>query len=695
MEDRIRHGRSKKLAVRSADESPRATEPFRQLLADMVLWLALVLLFLAFRVALFLIFRGELAEHPGSHAFLRCFETGLKSDATAATWALLPTLTFAVVAFFYPLAVWHQRIRRLTTIVALSLCAIIFVADLGYFAEYDNQFDHWIFGLVYDDRAAILATIWKSYHVVLLIVLAVVAVAIGTWLFGKILRRAESATVPDFLGTKTARTITVILVAIWAFVGARVWLGKNLAGLKNAESTGDVFLNKIVLNPFWALRYAVWQEHTMEKSAGLRMFLPDGNVRAAAAALFPGAENAANLDDCLKRTAPGNSGPKPSHIFIVVMESYDAWALQPEYAGLHLTDRLNQLGQEGVRAQGFISSGISTVESLGVIITGLPFARAFVNFQPIVRRGLPTSAAPIFKQLGYKPRFFYGGYLSWQRIGEFCREQGFEEVYGGDQMVPHARHREWGVDDEDLFRFVIEHTAAEPTFNLIMSTSYHPPYSVDVEKKGFDPEQVKSDSLGARLSAEQLRVLGHLWYSDKCVGDFVSEAENKLERPVFAITGDHYSRKQYVSARPTHTMYEQFAVPLVIYGPKAFVNVSLAGALAGSHLDLVPTLLNLAAPRDFSYHAFGRDLFDQSQSQTGYGCNTVIGPDFILRINDADHVEDLHGQSKTDVDGKALALRYRQLHGLGWWRAMKGNQWPTQMRPSPAASPPPLPQGED
>src|SRR2546430_7368447 len=34
------------------------------------------------------------------------------------------------------------------------------------------------------------------------------------------------------------------------FVGGKVWLGRNLAGLKNAASTGDVFLNKIVLNPF-------------------------------------------------------------------------------------------------------------------------------------------------------------------------------------------------------------------------------------------------------------------------------------------------------------------------------------------------------------------------------------------------------------------------------------------------------------
>jgi phosphoglycerol transferase MdoB-like AlkP superfamily enzyme len=662
--------------MRAKDPQPGGGPPFRQLLADMVLWFALVLLFLSFRITLFLLFRGELSQSPSTRAFNHCFDTGLRSDTCAATWALLPSLALTVAGFLYPLGIWHRRVRQFTILAVLTLCAIIFVADVGYFAEYDNQFDHWIFGLIYDDRSAILSTIWKSYHVLLLAILIVVCAAIGTWLLNKFCRKAESAGVPNFLGTKTARVITVIVIAIWAFVGAKVWMGKNLAGLKNAASTGDVFLNKIVLNPFFALRYAVWQEHAMQKSAGLRTILPSGDIRSAAVALYPGAQDATNLDDCLKRTAPGNAGPRPAHIFVVVMESYDAWAMQPEYAGLHLTDRIKELSEKGICPQGFISSGISTVESLGVIITGLPFARAFVNFQPIVRGGLPTASAPIFRQLGYKPRFFYGGYLSWQRIGEFCREQGFGEVFGGDQMTTGARPNEWGVEDEQLFRFVLEHTGSEPTFNLIMSTSYHPPYSVDVGRKGFDPNIVKSDPLGARLSADQLRVLSHLWYSDKCVGDFVSEAESKLERPVFAITGDHYSRKQYVSARPTHTLYEQLAVPLVIYGRKALENVRHPATLAGSHLDIVPTLVDLAAPPDFEYHAFGRNLFDQSQPQVGYGCNAVMGSDFILKINDPARVEDLHGQPKTDVDGEAMALRYRQLHALGWWRAMKGNRWP-------------------
>ncbi|HSS27493.1 MAG TPA: hypothetical protein VLL50_06030 [Usitatibacter sp.] len=74
-------------------------------------------------------------------------------------------------------------------------------------------------------------------------------------------------------------------------------------------------------------------------------------------------------------------------------------------------------------------------------------------------------------------------------------------------MSAQSRGNDWGIEDEDLFRFVAEHTGPEPSFNLIMSSSYHPPYSVDLEKKGFDPNRLKSDPLGAQLSADQLRVL--------------------------------------------------------------------------------------------------------------------------------------------------------------------------------------------
>jgi phosphoglycerol transferase MdoB-like AlkP superfamily enzyme len=660
-----------------ADPQARSTEALRQLVADMVLWFALVLLFIAFRATLFWIFRAEQTEELTAQSLRRCFETGLRSDSSAATWAILPSLALTLLGFIRPLGQWHQRVRGVVIVVVVVLCGIVFVADVGYFAEYDNQFDHWIFGLVYDDARAIFTTIWKSYHVIFLVVVGAVAVSAAAWSLQRLTRAALSAQLPRFIATKWMRAFTLVLVLAWTVIGTRTWPHGHLVSVKNAPGTGDTFLNKIVLNPFFALRYAIWQERNMQKIAGLRTILPSGDIRAAATALYPQTESAKTLDDCLSRTAPGNPNPRPDHVFIIVMESYDAWAMEPEFATLHLTDRLSALGRDGIFVRSFVSSGSSTMQSLGTIITGLPFARVLVNYQSAIRNGVPTAIATVFKQLGYRTRYFLGTNLNWERSGQFCREQGFEEVYGGDQMPVQSGRNEWGVDDEDLFRFVLERTGSEPTFNLIMTSSYHPPYSVDVEKKGFDLNQLKSNPICAGLSKRQLQILGHLWYSDKCVADFVAQAQQKFERPLFAITGDHYSRKKFVSVRPMNTIAEQVTVPLVICGQRALENAGVPTAsLAGSHLDILPTVVDLAAPAGFVYHAFGRDLLDRSQSQTGFGCNTVVGPDFIFRVRDPAHVEDLRGNAISNVDAKKLALRYRELEALGWWRAVKGKEWP-------------------
>src|SRR5260370_16732206 len=165
-------------------------------------------------------------------------------------WALLPPLALTLFGFFHPLGVWHQRIRRAMIVIVLTLCAIVFVSDVAYFAEYDDQFNHWMFGLIYDDRRAILITIWKTYPIVLLILLSGIGVALVAWALNKLCRVAGSAELPVFLGTKSARAITFIVILIWMFVWARVWLAKNLKGFQNSPPTRVVFLNKTLLKPF-------------------------------------------------------------------------------------------------------------------------------------------------------------------------------------------------------------------------------------------------------------------------------------------------------------------------------------------------------------------------------------------------------------------------------------------------------------
>ena len=655
---------------------PQRRFPWTELSANAVLWLAFVLSLSAFRAFLIWWFRAKLSPQAGSEAFRRCFGNGLRFDVSIATYGLLLTLVPTLISLVVPLGRWPERIRRALTPVVLCVYAFAFATDAAYFAEYDDQFNHWIFGLVYDDRGAIFTTIWKTYPVVSLLALCAIGALLAAWGVSRLTRRAALAVAaPRWADRAGPRAVALVALLTLTGFGLRGSLGRRPLQEKDIATTGDVLLNKLVPNPFFALYAAIRDHESLQTSAGIRSFLPDGDVRSAARALFPVRSDAADLDASLERSAPGAVGPPADHVFIVVMESYDSWAMQPRFASLHLTDRLSALAHDGIQAWAFVSAGSGTIKSLGAIITGLPSAGLFVNYLPAVRAGVPTSAPGIFRRLGYRTRFFYGGYLSWQRIGDFAREQGFDEVVGGDQMSARVTGNEWGVDDDVMFRFILEHTGDERTFDVIMSTSYHPPFSVDLEAHGFDVETLRANPLCHGLSTPQLRTLGHLWYSDQSLGDFVRDAEHKLSRPLFAMTGDHYSREESVNPRPT--LFESSAVPFVLYGRDVLARVRRPESLAGSHVDVVPTLVDLVAPEGFRYHSFGRDLLNPAAPQVGYGNDTVITPDFVLDVRRPTHVEDLQGGPPSiSVPAADFARKYRQLHGLAWWRAEQGRAWP-------------------
>ena len=172
---------------------------------------------------------------------------------------------------------------------------------------------------------------------------------------------------------------------------------------------------------------------------------------------------------------------------------------------------------------------------------------------------------------------------------------------------------------------------------------------------------------------ETARMYGHLWYSDRCLGEFVTAAERRLERPVFALTGDHFSRRFPANQRPT--TYQRKAVPLVLYGRKALAQISPPSGMAGSHLDIVPTLVNLAAPRGFLFHAVGHDLLEASQPQLGFGADAIVGANFIVENSASAIIEDLDGKAaQAPSSAEALQLQFRRRQALGWWRSLKGSE---------------------
>jgi len=430
-------------------------------------------------------------------------------------------------------------------------------------------------------------------------------------------------------------------------------------------------------------------------SRGLKTFIPDGDIHAALRRAFPEAQAADNIDRCLQRSAAGPRIVPPRHVFLICMESYDAWPLEDKYAGLDLVPQGRRLAREGLHLRAFLPAGSATIDSNTAILTGIPYASLHARYEPFGRRGLPTSLPTTFHRLGYRTRFFYGGSLSWQNIGDFARDQGFDEVYGSGHLEGHPPANEWGVADQYLFDFVARTVRDDrPSFNYVVSTSYHPPYNLDLRSLGVElprvPPELEAEFQGDRPAL--LNLLAHLRYADRELGRFVYSEETRLPHGLFAVTGDHWSRR-FINSRPS--LFERSAVPLILYGKEVLRGAAFAPGCAGSHIDLAPTLIEAAAPRGFRYYAFGQNLLAPRERLlapaatpatarqslpaprerfVGFNLKWMIDADEVVEVKSKDHFAPIPGRTAAapPADFQAQLLRMRDFQALAWWRLRNG-----------------------
>ncbi len=638
------------------------------------LWLFFAAYFAVFRFILIFFFRHQINDSSGSIQLLAAFLNGIRYDFVVATYIALIPFVLSIVCGFLDLGAFTNKVRNVVGTVFIISSTVIYFVSLGYFKEYGHHFDHFLFGLIYDDSRAVLITLLKEYNLIpgLIGMLVVILVCLRMErLFLKIEFLSGEA-IDKYLSRVPYRIIYIVVFLSLFTVGIRGSFGSRPVQLKDAAVTRDEFLNETVLNPYTALVYAIGQQLKLSAAGGLEVFLPDGDLIKAAKYLFSTDETFNNLDRYMIKYAKGPKGEPPRHIFLIVGESYSAWPLLKKYEPLGLAESVRGLARKGLYVESFVPSSRGTMSSLSVIVTGLPDAGLVTNYQKTSTKAYPSSLAAIFKQLGYKTRLFYGGFLSWQRIGVFSRAQGFEEIYGGGHMGNWASSNEWGVDDEYLFDFILRTVKDDrPSFNLIMTTSFHPPYDIDVRGKGFKLTEIPRELRSCCNSNLDFNMLGHFWYSDRCIGDFVKGIEKKLKLSLIVVTGDHAARKT-ISERPS--VFERLAVPLVFYGGDVLKGISLPQGVAGSHLDIGPTLVELTAPKGFRYHSLGKDLLDPEQRSVGIGRGVVIGPDFIVDLHGLPKLYPLPDRDLPRDPPDLLDLKklYGAIHGFAWWRIKHG-----------------------
>lgn len=641
---------------------------------DIKLFAFILLTLCVYRAYFMFYMAGYLSPSAGADDVLLALLTGLRLSLKTAGAVTLPAFVLCSLPLLAlpRLAPVLRRLRFCWGGLAAFAFAVLFQARFPFYRQFQTSFNMQVAAGLNDDAAVLAEMMLREYGLLWRLCIALLLTAVSLYVLRSLLLVRRTYALPALRSGVQRAVFSLGLLFLFAaaFVFVRFGGSFTYAGgvnWENAGVTSDAFLNECILDDGQAL-YRVRSMYKRLKSGDI-VGVDKEHVRALAVEAAGHAELSADtLTPYLTRTAQGARIPKPRHIFIVLGETYAQWPMLETYAALHAADGIKGLIREpnAYYSRRFMPNGDFTSIAITGLVTGLSEVNQHVNYVArSLREAYPTAMAPQFKRLGYAVDFWYGGVSSWEGMDRFSIAQGFDHFYGYPDF--HAEKvNAWGTSDEQLFSALFQHLADEPpTVHLIMTVSNHPPYNIDVAAEGFDLARARAET--AQLpnvdDPDQLALeLGHYWYMDKIVTQFVHETMKKYPDSLFVITGDHAVR---MNPSRTPTMYEYQSVPFVLYG-QGVTSAVLAPDVVGGHTNIVPTLIELIAPAGFSYVSIAPSLTENNMG-AAFNRDYFLTRSVMGRVNTKE-TELLPGAAEEDPAAAYDLLQRRMtiLRTLSW-----------------------------
>jgi len=551
--------------------------------------------------------------------------------------------------------IWH----------GLCFCYSLFliIVRIPYYSIFNATFDMMIINGLYDDAYAILQTMIQQYQLL---------PRLGYWLAGSIIVLVIGKFLYNyFIGNTTIHQYSflrnlgqslggLIFVAIW-FIFCR-WGGaftyENGVNWENCDKLKSNLLNEAILDDGQALYRVYCMYDLSQKVASPKFTTEEIEAKVKLLGKDPASHS---ITSAFGQTAPGPSFAQPQQIIIIVGESFGLWPFEERFAALGLVSQTKALANsaKGCRVETLIPHGSGTIASLNGLLSGLPNTGIYENYNAnMLKEAQPTAIAKIMHDLGYTTHFWYGGFSRWQNIKNITLAQGFQKFHCADEFE-YTGGAAWGCPDKVLLDCVgtyVKDHPQEKMFHLILTSSNHPPYTIDLDKEGFPKNKIIEALQHIKDipdNKESINELGHIWYTDTTIGNFIRTTEEVLPDSLFLITGDHSERFTFTVPQNPGT---RSTVPCIFYG--RMMNKNFVQSKFGEHLDILPTIVNAIAPAGFCYPTFGTDLKK----------SRVFSANHALTVSNSG-VQQNKDVSK-DIQEKILARR-----DIGAWCITRGDKF--------------------
>ena len=561
---------------------------------------------------------------------------------TVGSLCLLGFLGGTLVHTFVPK--WPSlRIKQVLYSIVTVLLTFLFLGRIPFYKIFNSSYNAMLINGKNDDISAIVNTAINEYNALMYIVGAVVLSAALCWFLVRFLgwgakkysdyvgnepsgsdqlSASEQVSCPTWYPkTKKTQWMTGIgLTVVFAVLGLFFRFGgafsyTNSINWESAARLSSNLLNENILDDVQAL-YRV--KSIAKRTAELEVINLTPQELNEKITAVGGKPNGTNFDGSFTRTITTERlAEQPQSINIVLGESYGLWPFLSEYnePGAYLVEqgRKYAASPQAMSTQLALAQGTGTMPAINGLLTGMPDTGLYPNYEgESFKQPYGLGIGPVMKKLGYKTVFWYGGFSTWQNVKNFALSQGFDEFHDASEM-PSEDGNAWGVGDKDLFKAIsayMDQHRGEKILNVIMTTSNHPPYSINVAKEGFDASKVKGhvpDSISD--DEKQINEMGHIWYADHVMGNFIGNEEKADPSALFVITGDHSERFNF--AREVGPNVAS-TIPIIFYG-RGIHKDWLAPNAFGMSIQIIPTLAELAGRPGQTYEAMVPSLFTQEE----------------------------------------------------------------------------------
>lgn len=540
---------------------------------------------------------------------------------------LIPLVLITIPGLWFDIYHQYEDLIRITALILYS--CVLYAAFAGKMIFYKHFHDTYNYMVHYGNHAEKrnLIDVFFFQDKGAFVLLGFIPISLASWYMGSLFLSLPSIPYPGYYLTDTwmivGWNILIVVLSIILFYWFRY--GGTLSHDDKPEwdtiptvVKEDIFFARATVPDLCALETVYKNPLRSEYTAS------EEDINDAIKRIVPNEfkDTWQQLDNPLyafKKITKGPKIKKPKHIFFIVGESIPQWSLDETHKLLNICPGLWNFKSQShtVQIPNFLPAGNVSRPSIVSLMSGIYDAGLEINERESFWKGVfPTSFAHQMKRLGYQTIYWYGGNASYGNFNHFGKAQGFDRVESASIFCGPDAPKTWvGVYDHIFLENIEQQIKSinEPTFHFIYTTSNHGPYKMEDSLLDYDPEKVMPD-VGEDLRSNKTRnkELATYRYSDKAIFTFVEAMKKAFPDSLFIVTGDHSnlfgSLNNTSLIRRDYTLRDTFCTVALLQHPD--LNQDMIVSSKGTHMSLMPTIIEAIAPKGFEYYSIAPSLFE-------------------------------------------------------------------------------------